>query len=225
MDFIGYPLAIGLGSIYMANRFLYKRYFNPVKDINPFKELLKRDKVWLAKSRFTTQKRFWANQTILMELDGQDIVDLHILKDENDIDSEAFSDSESVILDVEKLGSEFSSSMDLFSQYLNLSKKDSMNLGEFLLTTGIGGGSQRYTFGFGGKKVLLEIRKELREANQNLHTDKITLKFSGKQTTEALSQKIYSLYRTASEPLDFNSNRNDCFVFVWSHQSKDLIVL
>lgn len=52
MDFIGYPLAFAMGSVYLTNRVLYKKYFNKVKSVNPFNQMLKTNSKYLQKGRF-----------------------------------------------------------------------------------------------------------------------------------------------------------------------------
>lgn len=77
------------------------------------------------------------DKTILMELDGEDIIDLEIL--ENSPES-GYSSGQSAILDTEKLASEFQSSMSIFSDHVRMSKHDSMHFGEFLQNLNLGGG-------------------------------------------------------------------------------------
>ena len=63
MELFGYPLAIGAGTIFMANRYLYKKYFNPAKLSNPFKFALSKNAEFRAKSWFLSNRRFMQNRS------------------------------------------------------------------------------------------------------------------------------------------------------------------
>jgi hypothetical protein len=208
MDFIGYPLAFTLGSVFMANRYLYRRYFNPVKVINPFKELLKRSQAGKhGKGMFTSQASYWANKTILLELDGEDVIDIELLNEEKAEELKNWTTGQCAIIDAEKLASEFNSSMDIFSDHLNLSKTDSMKFGDFLQDLGLGGGGSSSFAGLGGKKLFIEIRKPSisfesgveftsQEVDGSLNSEKVAIKFLGKQNNSSLKTKVRNMYNT-----------------------------
>ena len=63
MDFIGYPLLIGAGSIFMANRYLYRKYFNPVVRKNPFQVALQRSSDYNSKPWYVSTSRFLRDKT------------------------------------------------------------------------------------------------------------------------------------------------------------------
>ena len=83
MELVGYPLVLGLGTVYFTNRYLYKKYFNPVRAVNPFKKMLESSDSYSKKNMFTSRKKYWANKTLLLDIDGEDIVDSTLLEDDD----------------------------------------------------------------------------------------------------------------------------------------------
>ena len=228
MDFIGYPLIFGVGSVYFANRYIYKRYFNPIIKNSPFVGLLKNNDLHNKKGFLTRENKFWADKTILMELQRDDIIDANLVDDEHikNLLGLNLSNPQTLIIDSEKLSSPFQSSMDIFIEHLGISKENCNYFGEFLQSIDIGAAGNGATLGAGGKNILVEIRKQIKKDNDLIQSQIVAIKFLGQAKTQSLRRKLNEMYQTqARKYINSKKDLENVLFFVWDTDQQSLVVL
>lgn len=198
MDFIGYPLAIGVGSVMYLNRYLYKRYFNPPKE-RKIEEMIRRkfNKSYKQSDFYsnipyfkkTTQKNFLLEQSLVLKIKDRELFDAEFV-DRVDETDDKFP------LNFKKLSSKFrSSEMDVFKDGIEVNDFDVEEVSKFFMKDF-----------FGGEKVLFSTL---------VSDGEVLLNYEGEFSTEKkILEKIKKGTVVKSDQLD------ECLIVMYCKDTK-----